>query len=139
MMHTRHKFKAFFLFSLVLVLFWAGRGHAAEFPGVHTYPEWGWYMARVSSGDTLVISHESDDIERSVKLKGIVAPRRSFPGAVEARAELKRVLDGQELEVAFFETDRYGQHYVTLRTVDLQDVGRHLLAQNLVKAADGTP
>lgn len=65
-----------------------------------------------------------------------MAPRRSFPGAAEVRTELKRVLSGRKLGVAFFEMDRFGQPYVTIRTEMLPDVSQHLLARRLVEVRD---
>lgn len=93
----------------------------------------GWYLIRVRSGDTLVIAHESNDIQISVRLKGVVAPTRTEQGGLATRSELKRCLDGVNLSVAFFDKDQFGQPYVTIRTNEISDVAQYLLGLEMVR------
>ena len=84
----------------------------------------------VVDGDTIWVDREK------IRLEGFNAPEmngecdRERRMAVEARAELRRALDGRAFAIERSGTDRYGRTLATVR-VDGEDVGHRLIARGL--------
>ncbi|MEM7625256.1 MAG: thermonuclease family protein [Planctomycetota bacterium] len=90
-------------------------------------------VARVIDGDTFRVEYDGD--LTSVRIRDIDAPERGDPRADAATAELRRLVDGKTVRLAFGpgrKRDGFGRLLCRVIIDDL-DVGQHLLDAGLVE------
>ncbi|MBB6429238.1 thermonuclease family protein [Algisphaera agarilytica] len=96
-------------------------------------------VVRVIDGDTFKVLYDGD--LTSVRLLDINAPERGDPKADAATNELRRMIDGQTVELEFAAArrrDNFGRLLCRV-TVDGVDVGQHLLDAGLVSVYQPGP
>ncbi|MEM9420119.1 MAG: thermonuclease family protein [Planctomycetota bacterium] len=96
-------------------------------------------VTRVIDGDTFKVLYDGD--LTSVRLLDINAPERGDPKADAATDELRRLIEGQIVELEFAAArrrDNFGRLLCRV-TVDGLDVGQHLLDAGLVSVYQPGP
>jgi len=96
-------------------------------------------VVRVIDGDTFKVHYDGD--LTSVRMLDINAPERGDPRAQAATDELKRLIDGQTVQLDFAAArrrDNFGRLLCRV-TIDGLDVGQHLLDAELVSVYQPGP
>jgi endonuclease YncB( thermonuclease family) len=66
-------------------------------------------VLRVKDGDSLVVREVRTRRVHEIRLAGIDAPELGQPWGIQARTALKRMVEGQTVEVDVVDRDRYGR------------------------------